>query len=354
MQRRSPDSSLLAELLDRGATRIEDLVRDETEETLYLEFKTLGDSSGKQLTREDRKVLAKAICGLANADGGTLIVGVGTSRIGNLDVASSVCPIGNVAAMRNRVAAATAEMLSPPHAEIVTYAVPSTTEDGRGYLVIDVPRSDLRPHYSNVHHQYFRRGSDGTRVLEHSEIRELMFLAREVDLQIDVVLRSLLSFGDLRFNLELALILRNASRVPAVAPYVRLSQVNWQPGTGVEALSTRFSSDRMKGIYASRDILVHPHDDIRMASFTTGLDFRLTGQTDAAEAISMVREAGDRFVRMMSLDQMPINPQPGDDAPVLAAGFYGAENAAVKEFQFVITKPRVLALFCHERGLAWE
>jgi predicted HTH transcriptional regulator len=151
----------------------DELIAANAEETLHLEFKTLSDSSGERLTKEDRRVLARAICGMANAEGGKIIIGIETKRVDNVDVAVAAKPIGNVERMRNLLVAAIPEMISPQHAGIMV------TRSGRGFLVVDVPQSEVRPHYSNVHHQYFRRGSDGTRILEHAEIRELMFAIRE-------------------------------------------------------------------------------------------------------------------------------------------------------------------------------
>lgn len=52
-----------------------------------------------------------------------------------------------------------------------------------------MPRSDNRPHMSVTERRYFRRGSDGTRVLDHGEIRELMFANREARLEINLRLR---------------------------------------------------------------------------------------------------------------------------------------------------------------------
>ena len=59
---------------------IEAMINERREETLHLEFKTLSSASVSNLAKDDRKVLAKAICGFANADGGTLIVGIKTAR----------------------------------------------------------------------------------------------------------------------------------------------------------------------------------------------------------------------------------------------------------------------------------
>ena len=58
-----------------------ELLAVSAEETLHLEFKTLSDSTGEKLTKEDRRVLARAVCGMANAEGGHIVLGVETRRV---------------------------------------------------------------------------------------------------------------------------------------------------------------------------------------------------------------------------------------------------------------------------------
>jgi Putative DNA-binding domain len=181
-----------------------------------LEFKTLSDCSGDRLTKDDRRVIARAVCGMANAEGGTIVIGVETKRVDNVDVAVGAKPIHNANKFRNLVKSPIPEMLSPQHSKIEVHSI---IEDGFGFLKIEVPASDSRPYYSNVHHQYFRRGSDGTRVLEHGEVRELMLAIREASLEIDWGVCPDMSVGDLRFSLFITLALRNTSRVPVIAPH---------------------------------------------------------------------------------------------------------------------------------------
>jgi hypothetical protein len=132
-----------------------------------------------------------------------------------------------------------------------------------------VPRSDNRPHMSVTERRYFRRGSDGTRVLDHGEIRELMFANREARLEIN--LRLGVSTGDLRFQLNLVLRLRNAGRVPAAAPFLRVKEIGWKLGAGLgDIVSLRTGAERTVGFYASRDVLLHMEDEIGLAEFETG------------------------------------------------------------------------------------
>src|SRR5262245_35652612 len=247
-------ADFIRRLQNEGSKAIDDLILDGTEETLHLEFKTLSDPSGSRLNKDDRRLLARAVCGIANADGGIIVIGVETKRVDNVDVASGKRLIADPDSLRNRLVAAIPEMLSPQHPGIHVHTLADGADLKGGFVVVEVPPSDARPHYSNVHHQYFRRGSDGTRVLEHSEIRELMFVAREANLEIYVNLRGEMSSGDLRFALTLLLTLRNVGRVPAIAPYVRFFGRAWRPASST--LSSRSANEKV-GFYATRDFLIH-------------------------------------------------------------------------------------------------
>jgi hypothetical protein len=341
-------------LRERGSAVLDELISEQAEETLHMEFKTLSESSGDRLVKDDRKTLAKAVCGMANSDGGIIIVGVETRRLDNVDAAIGKRPIKNFGKMRSLLTAAIPEMLSAQHPNIQVYPISDTDDPSVGFVIIEVPQSDSRPHYSNVHHQYFRRGSDGTRVLEHSEIRELMFAVREPTLEIGLNLRTGGSTGDLRFQLDIILTLRNTGRVAAVAPYVRILNPSaewiWHPDSA--DMNARRAPNGAFGVYGTRDLLVHVDDDIGMIDFNTGLDFRRTGLPVVRAAIDLVRKNGpDNFV-MAPFSQMP--PQAGyttNDRPILISGFYGAENVPARKFQFDVNKMELFSMFCRSLDL---
>jgi hypothetical protein len=335
--------------VEASFSSVVDLISAAAEETLHLEFKTLFDSSGERITKDDRRILAKAICGMSNAEGGTIIIGVETKRVDNVDVAVAPKLIKNCEKMRNLLVASIPEMLSPQHPKIEV--TPAAEVGGAGFLLIEVPSSDSRPHYSNVHHQYFRRGSDGTRMLEHAEIRELMLAVKEGSLEIDWIIRSSTSTGDLRFSLSVVLNLRNTGRIPVIAPYVRISQGGGWQQTTLPNLHSRISAAGIAGIYAGRDVLVHVDDDVGLAELSTGLDFRRTGQTRIEAALKIVRADGSAHFAMTPIDYANSSSNVVSNKPISISGVYGAENVALKHFNLQIDKFDLLKKFCTERGL---
>jgi Putative DNA-binding domain len=339
------DASFAGLVLRGGMPAINAFIDERQEETLHLEFKTLSPASTSTLAKDDRKLLAKAICGLANAEGGTIIVGIGTSKDDGLDVASIKRPVQNLVRLRNRTAAALSELISPQHPQVSVELIPDDIDPSAGYLIIDVPPSDRRPHMSLKEHRYFRRGSDGTRLLEHGEIRDLMLATREGSLDIECNIRSGTSTGDLRFAIFLVLTLRNISRVPVKAPYIRMKNAGWT-ASGITGLTPRRLADGSFGIYSSRDILVHVDDEIGLAERETGLDFRRTGQEHLPDAISIIRknDLWESF-RMLPWAEMPAIGILSKDKPITVAGFFGAENAAAKTFSFDIDKRTLFEMF---------
>jgi hypothetical protein len=342
--------SLAAQIAADGEPAIAEILTEQREETLHLEFKTL--SSETAFTRDDRKMLAAAICGFANAEGGLLIVGVETKKTDGVDTAFAKRPVKNLNRFRRVVTAALPGMLSPQHNGVLL--IPIADGPDQGFLLIDVPPSDNRPHMSVAEKRYFRRGSDGTRVLDHAEIRELMFATREGALEIDWGIESGPASGDLRYHLNIVLTLRNVGRVPVVAPYVRLKKHGWSVTTSnLQHVTTRKSVDGIHGIYATRDLLVHVNDEIGMALCETGLDFRGTGRYELASAIEVVKKEGlGHALLMVPWGEMPAELRPAKDRPVEVEGFYGAENATMKDFKFVIDKTSLLDKFCKHMSMS--
>jgi predicted HTH transcriptional regulator len=94
-----------------GCGYFEQIIADREEETLHLEFKTLAQDGGR-LTRDDRKTIAEAVAGLANAEGGILVIGVETKRLEGADVAIGKRPVRHLQRTTNLIRAQIPEMFS--------------------------------------------------------------------------------------------------------------------------------------------------------------------------------------------------------------------------------------------------
>lgn len=337
------------EILAGGEASIEQMIHERREETLHLEFKCLSSASG--FNRDDRKLIAKAITGFCNAEGGILIVGIETTRIDGIDVATKTRPIAELERIHNLIKAAVPEMLSPQHYGITVERISISSAPDRGFIIIAVPESDNRPHMDILEQRYFRRGGDGTRVLVHQEIRELMLAGRVGALEIRCGMIPGASMGDLRFDIKLALILCNTGRVPVVAPYVHIDGGGWGMVPAQIPLTTRFNGKR-QGVYGSRDILIHLDDEMPIAQRETGLDFRGTGQTVISGAVELIKKSQALHVfRMAPWGQIMNTFGAIPDVSIKVSGSFGAENAVAKRFEFDIDKRALLNIFCEYHSL---
>ena len=222
----TPQNKLLADLLDRGEKAIEDLCSNEVVETLHLEFKTLTDSNGQPLGSVDKRLLGKAVSGLANAEGGLVLIGVATGKREDLDFAFKPAPLRGADRLRNRIASLLPELISPIHSGLEAHFIPASTNDSAGFIVIDVPASDGRPHISNPEHRYYRRGSDRTRMMDHSEIRDLFLAERSAQLSLKWRFQEGKTLGNNARELHLVLGLQNESNVAARKPFLRLLTID--------------------------------------------------------------------------------------------------------------------------------
>jgi hypothetical protein len=338
-------TALVDVILKGGAGAIHALVLFKREESLHLEFKTITPTKEGKLTRDDRKLLATAICGFSNAEGGLLVVGIGTSKVDGADVASLLQPINNITQVGGYVRSIISEILSPQHVGIFVHVVSEDSEPTTGYLVIAIPPSELRPHMSIADHRYHRRGSAGTRVLEHAEVRELMFALREGRLDVTPEMIVKAYTGDLKFDIDLALTLKNVGRVPVNAPYIKLNQSDWRPVEPEPRMQGR-RSVFVSGVYGSRDVLIHVGDELPIALLATGLDFRKTGQIDVLQALAVIEQSGtlESFAMCPKGLMQPMGSVT-KDVEIDFAGVYGAENCAAKDFSFKFGKEDFLKMF---------
>src|SRR5438552_16309494 len=88
----------LFESLDEAM--LQSFIAQSQEENLHLDFKR----ARSLLSSDDRKNLAVALSGFANADGGVIVWGVGTTRVQGVEHASqldSISPVSQLASQLN-------------------------------------------------------------------------------------------------------------------------------------------------------------------------------------------------------------------------------------------------------------
>ncbi|MGJ7040441.1 AlbA family DNA-binding domain-containing protein [Shinella sp. BE166] len=164
------------DLISGGTAAVADLIGKQ--EALSLEFKSnnlrepIFDAG--ELTNPGKKILAKACSAFANSAGGVLVFGVVAVNRDGVDQATGLTPIENIRRAETSVRDAAADLLQPRHDGIRVASIYSSPDADDGFLVVDVPRSDRRPHRSEARGQkeYFKRIGSRSYPMEHYDIED--------------------------------------------------------------------------------------------------------------------------------------------------------------------------------------
>ncbi|MCB8822318.1 AlbA family DNA-binding domain-containing protein [Microvirga rosea] len=321
-------SDLLDQILSGGETALRELVLDQ-EESLHLEFKTLANMSGTHVTRDDRKLLAKALCGMANAEGGLVLVGIDTQKRDGLDFASDLRPFDDREAIRNRIVGLLPDLLSPQHVGIAVHSIPTDQGGSGGFVAINIPPSDMRPHMSIQEHRYYRRGSDGTRMMEHGEVRDAMMAPREASLGFFLDARRGVS-SPLMYGATLVLGIRNVGRVPVRAPYMRFhgEAERLKPA---DDFQRRYRHDGAVGFYSPSSYVLHVEDEVIIAEFDTGLQLHAPNAANPASFLKHIVDTHNPgLFSIRHWEDMHHNRDTRVHRLFRADIRYGAENAAMR------------------------
>ena len=146
-----------------GEDAIDEFILNSQTEELFLDFKR-ADSSGKNgtaLHKDDRRNLAKAISGFGNSEGGVLIWGVECSRnIEVGDVARAKVKVQNVHRFLSWLENAISGCTIPSHHRVRNHII-SVDENGDGFVVTYIPKSEVAPLMTTVGNNfYIRSGSN--------------------------------------------------------------------------------------------------------------------------------------------------------------------------------------------------
>jgi hypothetical protein len=192
---------------------------------------------------------------------------------------------------------------------------------------------------STSHHQYFRRGSDGTRVLEHGEIRELMFLPREPKLSLQARMRNSMSSGDHKYGFDCILSLRNEGKVSVRGPFIKVVGQNlFIASENDPAFKKRQHPNGGTGIYADAGVLVHIEDELDIAIIKTGMQLHGSEGYEANFFIKKILD--DRSLSSFSIrtwNESRANSAMYDRL-INADVSFGGENAPTQSVQFAPDK----------------
>ena len=128
-------------------------------EAEWLDYKNgkdipLDTTAGKDKIRE---LWGKALSGFANSGGGLVIWGIQTKTVDNHDVPKSLALVPKPEQLEGLLKNYLGTEVEPPVLNVRFRSIP---EDGKpGFVIADIPPSELKPHESRYHEKYFIRAS---------------------------------------------------------------------------------------------------------------------------------------------------------------------------------------------------
>jgi hypothetical protein len=250
------------------------------QESLSLEFKS-NDSrepifENGSLNNNGRKILAKELSAFANSAGGVIVFGIDCRNVDGVDQAEKLTPIASLNRAETSIRDAASELLQPRHSGIQVSAVPTGANQNEGYVVVEVPRSDRRPHRSEAKNQkeYFKRIGGRAYPMEHYDIEDAFRRSTSPLLSLAPSFQQGSRSADwARF--EFVLGIRNEGEVTAKSVSMQLWDIRGgifgdDLGVRPKAVTTMFNGRRH--LAAPADFVVHPGEERAFHTF----DFKLT------------------------------------------------------------------------------
>lgn len=178
-------------------------------------------------SKEDdaQKMLAKAACGLANADGGVLVIGMkAESRPKDEpDVVTSPAPVENTSLVKSRVLSLISNLVEPGIVGVEIAEIPETIGAASGFVVVYVPKTGSTPHRSRKDWKFYQRIGSATLPMNYWQIEALFGKRPAPKLEFYIVTAEMLAAqSDHRVPLRVVLFgLRNEGLGIARFPGVR-------------------------------------------------------------------------------------------------------------------------------------
>lgn len=217
------------ETIAGGEMLLQQSIQNEAQETLQLDFKA--SAAGKpgslfadgRLTKEGRRAIGKALSAFSNSAGGLIIIGVDCRAVADgADIARALDPISNWKAALSAVNSAAGDLLQPKNDAVRVDGFGSADDDSAGYLVIDVPRSERRPHMCNMTKQYFKRSGSASYTMEHFDVEDAFRRASSPDLALRTTLRRITPRGGQQAQYQIEFWFENIGEATAFYPSLHL------------------------------------------------------------------------------------------------------------------------------------
>ncbi len=284
-------------------------------------------------------MLGRALSGFANAEGGVLVIGMKTAQMqsSTVDVASALAPSADAELVRNRIAGMVPEILDPELPGIAVYFIAEPSAGG--FVVVDVPRSETRPHMSMKDHRYYRRDSQSTHIMAHREIRDLVLSINQASPTVETEV-SCGKFEGWCLDIEVKIYLTNPSNVPLFAPFMSIRIPNRAANFNQPLRFNSKQSRNYRTVFADRTILMHRGDEEWICTATYRVYFGVSPDTliSASTAVKLLRDDGAGSI-IISGDR---SNSPVSDGIYPIELLIGGENATPTAYTIEFSKSELM------------
>jgi hypothetical protein len=174
-----------------------------------------------------QRMLAKATCGLTNAEGGVLVIGMKARAMSKEepDVVESAAPVDDTSQVKSRVLSLIGNLVEPGVVGVDAAEVRLNEASMSGFVVVYVAASEGKPRRSRKDWKFYQRIGSGTFPMEYFQIEE-RFGERpppklELYLEFETIKRSVYSLNPVR---HFMLGLRNTGSGIAKFPSIRFKR----------------------------------------------------------------------------------------------------------------------------------
>lgn len=197
-----------------------------------LEFKEKTSARSGGFDNEDKRILSKSLSGFANSAGGILIWGIRARKgADNVDCAQELKPIQDIERFHAEALSLSSQLVMPRLDGVRLGLIKSGTDKGAGYLVLEVLRSERRPHRGEASgdKQYWKRIGESFFAMEHYDIEDAFSRRASPLFEIDTQWRRsnpIYGPDGAQYRKILQLKITNSGHVTAKSPYVSIARID--------------------------------------------------------------------------------------------------------------------------------
>src|SRR5882724_11869881 len=117
-----------------------------------------------QKVEDAQKVFAKAACGLVNAEGGVLVIGMKARRMSKdqPDLVDSLAPVNDTSDVKSRVLDLVGQLVEPGIEGIQAVEINDPPGSKAGFVIVYIPGSEGLPRRSRKDSRFYLRIGSGT------------------------------------------------------------------------------------------------------------------------------------------------------------------------------------------------